>query len=294
MPRSATKEVRIKCRNCNEYTESLPEIIIHKNSENRYLATTYCKICNKPKSKFLNMTQITYLPDNIKSASPNTTITLGEKYGTSIVSLLPLLSGIANLIPKPAIFNNLPTSIQPSVGSGINTDIEDPEIIDAIKILDNDLVKRGGAIPWGMVASAAPLIIQGLTSLGSFLIDKFKGNGFEDGSGNADVIKSLILLNDKIKNDKTGNGFGDIMKLIMKYGPGIVSAISDIGSKIIGFFRKKPDTELKQAKESPLQSAEDFDDDKYEDAKGEGLHNQDLIDRCIEYLQNNGLRVTLP
>ena len=74
----------------------------------------------------------------------------------------------------------------------------------------------------------------------------------------ADVIKSLILLNDKIKNDKTGQGFGDILKLIMKYGPAIVSAIADVGSKIVGFFKKKPDTELKQATEAPLQSADDL------------------------------------
>jgi len=242
------------------------------------------------------MTQITYLPDNVKSAAPNTTITLGEKYGTSIAPLMPLLAGLTTLLPKPAILNSLPTVPQPSVGSGYIADptIEDPEIIDAIKILDNDLVKRGGVIPVGLIASAAPLIISGLTELGSFLIDKFKGNGFEDVSGDADVIKSLILLNDKIKNDKTGKGFGDIMKYIIKYGPGIVSAITDVGSKIIGFFKKKPDTELKQAKEAPLQSADDFDDDKYEDAKGEGLHNEDLVERCIEYLQNNGFRVTTP
>ena len=83
-----------------------------------------------------------------------------------------------------------------------------------------------------------------------------------------------------------------------------MSAIADVGSKIVGFFKKKPDTELKQAKESPLQPADaeyrgttdrfSDSDDRYEDARGEGLHNQDLVDRCIEYLQNNGFRVSLP
>lgn len=49
----------------------------YKNLKNRYWASTYCKICTKPKTKYLNMTQIAYLPESIKSAAPNTKIMLG-------------------------------------------------------------------------------------------------------------------------------------------------------------------------------------------------------------------------
>lgn len=123
-------------------------------------------------------------------------------------------------------------------------------------------------------------------------------------TADTDVIKSLILINDKIKNNKTGIGFDDIMKMIMKYAHGIVSAIADVGSILIGFFNKKPDTKLRHAYESLLHPPDaeyrnttdifSDEDDRYEDARGEGLHNKDLLNRCIEYLHHNGYRVCLP
>lgn len=287
MPRNSNNEIRIKCKNCDEYTESIPEITINKTSSNRYFATTFCKICNKPKTKYLNMTQIACLPENIKSAPANTIVSFGERYGTAIGPLLHLLAGLTTLIVK-RVMPALPSSsgsaiIQPS-------DIDDPELINAIKILDGDVVKRGGTIPLGAIAQYAPLVISALTTLGSFLIDKFKGDGLNDVS-DADVIKSLILLNNKIKTDKTGQGFGDILKVIMKYGPAIVTAIADVGSKIATFFKKTPNNEVKQSNE--LKSIINDNDEIVEYERGSGLHDQDLIDRCIEYLHGSGFKVSL-
>lgn len=60
------------------------------------------------------MTQIAYLPKNIKSASANTIVSPGERYGTSIAPLLTLLAGLSTLIFKPSM-----PVLQPLAGNAI-------------------------------------------------------------------------------------------------------------------------------------------------------------------------------
>ena len=95
MARKSSTEVRIKCLKCNDYTQSIPPVMIKKYDNNKYQLTTVCYCCNNSKTKKANMSQIALLPDEIKNA-PNGKLFVNdiEKDG-GILPILPLILAIA-------------------------------------------------------------------------------------------------------------------------------------------------------------------------------------------------------
>ena len=71
MPRQPNLEIRLKCANCKDFTQTIGPIIISKLKENRYHIKAICSICNKFKSNILNKEQIKLLPHEFQQAADN-------------------------------------------------------------------------------------------------------------------------------------------------------------------------------------------------------------------------------
>ena len=95
MPRLPNSEIRLKCANCKDYSQTINPIIITKLTENRYHIKAVCSICNKFKSKFLNKEQIILLPNEIQQTTNNTTFTNTIERNGGIIPLTPLINAIA-------------------------------------------------------------------------------------------------------------------------------------------------------------------------------------------------------
>ena len=95
MPRRPNYEIRLRCKNCKEFTQSINPIIIKKETNNRFHIKAVCSICNKLKTKYLNIEQVNLLPDEIKNAPDNTTFTDTIVRNGGILPLLPLIGAIA-------------------------------------------------------------------------------------------------------------------------------------------------------------------------------------------------------
>ena len=63
MPRRQNLETRICCNICNDYTQSIEPVIIKTESVNRFHFKAVCAICNKFKTKYLNIEQFKAIPD---------------------------------------------------------------------------------------------------------------------------------------------------------------------------------------------------------------------------------------
>ena len=88
MPRQPNSEIRLRCVNCKDYTQTINPIIITKFTENRYHIKAVCSIGNKFKSKFLNKEQIMLLPNEIQQATNNTTLTNTIERNGGIIPLI--------------------------------------------------------------------------------------------------------------------------------------------------------------------------------------------------------------
>ena len=95
MPRQPNLEIRLKCNNCKDFTQTINPIIINKLTKNRYHIKAVCSICNKFKTKFLNKEQIKLLPVELKQAGNNTTFNNTIERNGGIIPLLPLIGAIA-------------------------------------------------------------------------------------------------------------------------------------------------------------------------------------------------------
>ena len=95
MPIKPNSEIRIKCDNCKDYTQTINSIIITKLKENRYHIKAVCSICNKFKSKFLNKEQIILLSKEIQQATNNTTFTNTIERNGGLLPIIPLIGAIA-------------------------------------------------------------------------------------------------------------------------------------------------------------------------------------------------------
>ena len=60
MPRKQSSEVRLYCLKCKDYTQSIEPIIIKKDVGCRFHIKAMCSICNKFKTKFLNLEHLNY------------------------------------------------------------------------------------------------------------------------------------------------------------------------------------------------------------------------------------------
>ena len=95
MPRQPNLEIRLKCLKCKDFTQTIGPIIISKLTENRYQIKAICSICNKFKSKFINIEQIKLLPNEIQQAADNTTFNNTVELNGGIILLIPLIGAIA-------------------------------------------------------------------------------------------------------------------------------------------------------------------------------------------------------
>ena len=95
MPRRPNYEIRLRCKNCKEFTQSINPIIIKKKTNNRFHIKAVCLICNKYKTKYFNIEQLNLLPDVIKNAPDNKTFTDTIVRNGGILPLLPLIREIA-------------------------------------------------------------------------------------------------------------------------------------------------------------------------------------------------------
>ena len=69
MPRRQNYEIRLRCKNCRQFTQSINPIIIKNETNNRFHIKAVCSICNKFKTKYLIIEQVNLLPDEIKKCT---------------------------------------------------------------------------------------------------------------------------------------------------------------------------------------------------------------------------------
>ena len=75
MPRRPNYEIRLRYNICKEYTQSINTIKIKTETNNRFHIKAVCSICNKFKTKYLNIELVNLLPDDIRNAPDNRTFT---------------------------------------------------------------------------------------------------------------------------------------------------------------------------------------------------------------------------
>ena len=68
MPRKQSSDVRLYCLKCKDYTQSIEPIIIKKDVSSLFHMKAMCLICNKFKTKFLNLEQVKLLPKEIRES----------------------------------------------------------------------------------------------------------------------------------------------------------------------------------------------------------------------------------
>ena len=95
MPWRPNLEIRLRCNTCKEFTLSINPIIIKKETNNRFYIKAVCSICNKFKTKYLNIEQVNLLPEKIINAPDNTTFTDTIERNGGIIPLFPLIGAIA-------------------------------------------------------------------------------------------------------------------------------------------------------------------------------------------------------
>ena len=94
MPRKQSSEVRLYCLKCKDYTQSIEPIIIKKDVGIRFHIKAMCSICNKFKSKFLNLEQVKLLPDEIKHSVDGSTFTNTIERNGGILPIIPLIMAV--------------------------------------------------------------------------------------------------------------------------------------------------------------------------------------------------------
>ena len=95
MPRKESSEVRLYCLKCKDYTQFIEPIIIKMDVGIRFHIKAMCSICNKFKSKFLNLEQVKLLPDEIKNSFDGSTFTNTIERNGGIIPIIPLIAAIA-------------------------------------------------------------------------------------------------------------------------------------------------------------------------------------------------------
>ena len=88
-------DLRIKCRNCCDFTKTNSPIKIYKYKQNCFQITGVCSICNKLKNKKANSEQVSLFPLEIKEA-PNESMFI-DTYKTKeggVIQILPLIAAI--------------------------------------------------------------------------------------------------------------------------------------------------------------------------------------------------------
>ena len=94
MPRRLNYETRIRCHTCQNYTQSIEPVILKKEFGSRFHFKAVCAICNKFKTKYLNLEQVKVLPNEIKDSIDGSTFTNTIERNGILISIIPLISTI--------------------------------------------------------------------------------------------------------------------------------------------------------------------------------------------------------
>ena len=97
MLRKYSSEIGLYFVKCKDYTQSIEPIVVKKEVGNRYHIKALCSICNKFKTKFLNLEQVKLLPNEIRESEN------GSTFKNTIIrdgKALPLLALILLVIAK--------------------------------------------------------------------------------------------------------------------------------------------------------------------------------------------------
>ena len=138
MPRKQSLDVRVYCLKCKDYTQSIEPIIIKKDVGSRFHINAMCSICNKFKSKFLNLEQVKLLPKEVRESEN------GSTFNNNVIidgKALPLLA----LIPLVIAGISALTSVAGTTASVVLTNKEANETERHHKKLE-DVVARGNGI----------------------------------------------------------------------------------------------------------------------------------------------------
>ena len=95
MPRKQSSDVRLYCLKCKDYTQSIEHIIIKNDVGSRFHIKAMCSICNKFKTKFLNLEQVKLLPKEIRESEDGSIFTNTIERNGGIIPLIHLIGDIA-------------------------------------------------------------------------------------------------------------------------------------------------------------------------------------------------------
>ena len=76
MPRRQNNETHIRCSTFKNYTQSIEPVVFKRDLGNRFHFKAVCVICNKFKTKYLNLEQVKALPDEIMDSDDGSIFTI--------------------------------------------------------------------------------------------------------------------------------------------------------------------------------------------------------------------------
>ena len=89
--RPRNTEVRIRCKYCKEYTQTIGPIQIQRFRDKEYHIYGKCLVCNKNKHKLLNQSQIDILPPELKDMTIGSTISQSIERDGGVVPILGVI-----------------------------------------------------------------------------------------------------------------------------------------------------------------------------------------------------------
>ena len=95
MPRRPNTQTHIRCNTCKNYTQCIEPVDIRKESGNRFHFKAMCIICNKFKTKYLNLEQVKALPNEIRDSDDGSTFTNTIVRNNKMLPIIPLIGSIA-------------------------------------------------------------------------------------------------------------------------------------------------------------------------------------------------------
>ena len=206
MPRKPNSEIRLKCANCKDYTQTINPIIINKLTENRYHIKAVCSICNKFKSKFLNKEQIMLLPNEIQQATDNTTFTNTIERNGGLLPIIPLIGAIAAGISALASAGGATASAIISAKNSTEQERHNKQLEDIARGngISNDVIKTNQSPESTSLNCINPLLISSIISIIPELIKASpeaanKIKQLIDGNGNK-VDKPKVMSDDELIN----------------------------------------------------------------------------------------------
>ena len=112
MLRRKSLKTDILCNTCKNYRQSIEPVVIKNESDNRFYFTAVCAICNKFKINYLNLEQVTALPNEIRDSDDCSTFTNTIIRNNEIFPIIPLIRAIALGISTLPSTNSITANIE--------------------------------------------------------------------------------------------------------------------------------------------------------------------------------------